>query len=61
MLPNRSSRHRRDPIPTEICYLAIETSISHLGEIVEVPVNVPHYNTYHASIVATGKEASSPG
>ena len=39
----------------------IETSISRLGEIVELPVNVPRYATCHTSIVATGKEGSAPG
>ena len=39
----------------------IETSISRLGEIVEVPVNVPRYTTCHTSIVATGKEGNAPG
>ena len=39
----------------------IERCISCLGEIVEVPVNVPHYATCHTSIVATGKQGSAPG
>ena len=30
--------------------------ISRLGEIVEVPVNVPRYTTCHTSVVTTGKE-----
>ena len=40
----------------------LETMISSLGEIVEVPVvSVPHYATFHSSVVATGKEGSDPG
>ena len=39
----------------------IEMSISRLGEIVEVPVNVPRYDTCHNSVVATGREGSAPG
>ena len=39
----------------------VETSISDLGEIVEVTVNVSRYATYHTSIIATGKEGSAPG
>ena len=39
----------------------VETSISHLGKIVEVPVNVPRYGTRHVSIVAPGKQGSAPG
>ena len=39
----------------------LETMISRLGEIEQVPVYVPHYATCHTSIVATGKEGSDPG
>ena len=39
----------------------VGTSISRIGEIVDVPVNVPRYTTYHTSIVATGKDGSAPG
>ena len=39
----------------------LEMSISHLGEIVEVPVNVPRYTTCHTSVVATGKKGEAPG
>ena len=36
-------------------------SISRLGEIEHMSVNVPHYATCHTSIVATGKEGFAPG
>ena len=39
----------------------IEMITSHLGEIEQVPVYVPHYATCHTSIVATGKEGRAPG
>ena len=39
----------------------LERSISLLGEIVEVPVNVPCYTTCYTPIIATGKEGSDPG
>ena len=40
----------------------LETMISSLGEIVEVPVvSVPRYATFHSSVIATGKEGSDPG
>ena len=40
----------------------LETMISPLGEIVELPVvSVPSYATFHTSIVATGKEGRAPG
>ena len=39
----------------------LETSISRLGEIVEVPVNVPHYIACLTSVVATGKRGNAPG
>ena len=39
----------------------LERSISGLGEIVEVPVNVPRYTTCHTSVVATGKKGEAPG
>ena len=43
------------------CYTReIDSSISRLGEIVEVPVNVPHYATCH-TVIATGKRSSAPG
>ena len=40
----------------------LETMISSLGEIVEVPVvSVPRYATFHSSIIATGKQGRNPG
>ena len=39
----------------------LERSISLFGEIVEVPVNVPRYTTYHTSVVPNGKEGIAPG
>ena len=40
----------------------LETMISSLGEIVEVPVvSVPRYATFHSSVIATGNEGSDPG
>ena len=39
----------------------LERSISRLGEIVEVPVNVPRYTTCHTPVVATGKQGEAPG
>ena len=39
----------------------LERSISRLGKIVEVPVNVPLYTTCHTSVVATGKQGGAPG
>ena len=40
----------------------LETMISSLEEIVEVPVaSVPRYATFHNSSVATGKKGSNPG
>ena len=39
----------------------LERSISRLGEIIEVPVNVPRYTTCHISVVATGKKGRTPG
>ena len=39
----------------------LERGISRLGEIVEVPVNVPRYTTCHAPVVATGKRGEAPG
>ena len=39
----------------------LERSISRLGEIVELPVYVPHYATCHTPVVATGKRGSAPG
>ena len=39
----------------------LETMISSLGEIVEVPVvSVPRYATFHTSIIATGKGGPAP-
>ena len=35
----------------------LETMISSLGEIIEVPC----YATFHSSVIATGKEGSEPG
>ena len=39
----------------------LERSISCLGEIVEVLVNVPRYTTCHTPVVATGKKGRAPG
>ena len=39
----------------------LEMSISSLGEILELPVYVPHYTTCHTSVVSTGKKGSAPG
>ena len=39
----------------------LERSISRLGEIVEVPVNVPRYATWRTSVVATEKKGNAPG
>ena len=39
----------------------LERSISLLGEIVEVPVNVPRYTTCHTSVVATAKKGRATG
>ncbi|KAI6646777.1 RING finger protein nhl-1-like, partial [Oopsacas minuta] len=39
----------------------LETSISHLGEIVQVPVGVPDYAKFQTSTVATGKRGIDPG
>ena len=39
----------------------LERSISCLGEIVELPVYVPHYATCHTPVVATGKKGRTPG
>ncbi|KAI6653263.1 hypothetical protein LOD99_3788 [Oopsacas minuta] len=39
----------------------LETSISHLGEIVQVQVGVPDYAKFQTSTVATGKRGSGPG
>ena len=39
----------------------LERCFSHLGDIVEVPVNVPRYTTCHTSVVATGKKGRAPG
>ena len=40
----------------------LETMISSLGEIVEVPVvSVPRYATFHTSVVATAKRGRDPG
>ena len=39
----------------------LETIISRLGEIEQVPLYLPHYATCHTSIVATGKFGSDPG
>ena len=34
---------------------------SNLGDIVELPVSVPRYATFHSPIVATGKQGVAPG
>ena len=39
----------------------LEMSISRLGEVVEVPVNIPRYTTCDTSVVATGKRGRAPG
>ena len=39
----------------------LERSISRLGEVVKVPVNVPRYTTCHSPVVATGKEGRASG
>ena len=40
----------------------LETMISSLGEVVEVPVvSVPRYATFHSSVIATGEKGSDPG
>ena len=39
----------------------LERCISRLGEIVEVPVNVPRYATCHTPVVATGENGDAPG
>ena len=39
----------------------LEMSIFRLDKIVEVPVNVPCYTTYHTPVVATGKRGCAPG
>ena len=39
----------------------LETIISRLGEIEQVPVYVPHYATCHTSIVAIGTQGGDPG
>ena len=39
----------------------LERYISRHGEIVEVPVNVPRYTTYHTSVIATGRQDRAPG
>ena len=39
----------------------LERSIFRLGEIVEMPVDVPRYTTCHTSVVATGKLGRAPG
>ena len=39
----------------------LERSIPRLGEIIELPVYVPHYVTCHTSVVATGKKGEAPG
>ena len=38
----------------------LETSLSHLGDVVELPENVPRYSTFHTPIVATESGGSSP-
>ena len=39
----------------------LERSISRLGEIIELPVHVPHYATWYTPVVATGNEGRAPG
>ena len=54
-----------DPIESRIkrrCVTRdLERNISRLGEIVEMPVNVPRYTTCHTPVIATGKEGRAPG
>ena len=40
---------------------ALETIISRLGEIEQVPVYVPHYATCHTSVVVAGEQGGDPG
>ena len=40
---------------------ALETIISRLGEIEQVPVYVPHYATCHTPVLATGEQGGDPG
>ena len=49
----------RSELKCDTCDL--ERSISRLGEIVEVPVNVLRYTTCHTPVVATGKKGRAPG
>ena len=46
-------------VKSDTCEL--ETMIIRLGEIVELPVFVPRYATFHTSIIATGKDGRAPG
>ena len=39
----------------------LETIISRLGEIEQVPVYVPHYATFYTSIVASGNQGYAAG
>ena len=39
----------------------LESMITRLGEIVEVPLSVPRYATFHTSNVAAGKEGNASG
>ena len=39
----------------------LETILSNLGEVIEVPRSMPRYDTSHTCIVATGKRGSAPG
>ena len=39
----------------------LERCISRLGEIIEVPVNVPRYTTCHTPVVVTEKKGRAPG
>ena len=39
----------------------LEMSISRIGEIIELPVYVPHYSTCNTPAVATAKKGRSPG
>ena len=52
-------------IPVEVQFqlkfVTRESGISRLGEIIELPVFVPHYATCHTSVVATGKRGRAPG
>ena len=51
----------RSELKCDIRDLERSISRSRLGEVVEVPMNVPRYTTCYTSVVATGKEGSATG